>query len=32
MNSPRYNVQSNPVKIDAEVGAGGWGGRGVGGA
>ena len=30
MNSPRYNVQSNPVKMDAEVGAGGWGGgRGI---
>ena len=25
----QYNVQSNPVKMDAEVGAGGWGGGGA---
>ena len=23
MNSPRYNVQSNPVNMDTEAGAGG---------
>ena len=26
MNSPRYNVQSNPVNMDTEAGAGGGGG------
>ena len=27
MNSPRYNVQSNPVNMDTEAGAGGGGGH-----
>ena len=29
MNSPRYNVQSNPVNMDTEAGAEGWGGGGI---
>ena len=28
MNSPRYNVQSNPVNMDTEAGAEGEGGGG----